>query len=108
MLQSFITLLTPVFISLTTLAGVALHETKLDKLALTTMAIPVTASITTPSVRTMTGDPHTHVERVSVNSEVRSASPMLAPRYGEQKRHLMQKGVPRGYHRFDHYSLLFS
>lgn len=107
MLQTFITLLTPIFISLTTLAGVALHETRLDKLTLSTMAVPAVMAISDGSIRNMTNDPHTHVERVSLN-EMRSTSPMLAPRYGEQKKHLLQKGVPRGFHHFDNYSLLYS
>ena len=106
MLQPLITLLTPIFISLTTLAGIVLHETRLDKLTLSTMAIPVAMVAPNGSIRNMTNDPHTHVERVSLN-EMRSRSPMLAPRYGEQKKHLLQKGVPRGSHYFDHYATHF-
>jgi len=108
-MQSLITVLTPIFISLTTLAGVALHETRLDRLALFTMAVPVTIPTAADGsmTRTMSNDPHTHVERVSLR-EVRTSSPMLAPRYGEQKKHLLQKGVPRGFHYFDHYAIHFS
>lgn len=84
-----------------------LHETKLDKLTLSTMAVPVVMATSDGSIRNISNDPHTHVERVSLN-EMRSSSPMLAPRHGEQKKHLLQKGVARGFHTFDYYNLLLS
>jgi len=47
-------------------------------------------------------DPHTHVERVSLN-EV-SSQPRISPR-SDSKKYLMQKNVPKGVHRFDGYAL---
>lgn len=99
-----LTLTTPIsiFVSLAALAGVAVHDTKIDRLATTFAGIPavMTHAENTPKI---SNDSHTHVERVSLN-EMRSSSPRLAPR-SDLKKHLMQRNVPKGHHAFDNYSL---
>ncbi len=97
------TLNTPItfFIALTALAGVAVHDTKIDKLA-STLNLPAMVSSTEGAQNKLSGDPHTHVERVSIEN---SSHPRLMPRLGDQKKHMMQKNVPKGGHAFDGYSL---
>jgi hypothetical protein len=90
------------FVSLAALAGVALHETKIDKLATTFAGIPAMVISTENGQRGLSNDSHPHVEKVGL-SEVRSAQPALAPRLGDQKKHMLQKGVPKGAHHFDGY-----
>lgn len=51
----------------------------------------------------MSGDPHTHVERVSLNN-MQSSQPRLAPR-ADHKKHMIQKNMPKGAHRYDGYAL---
>ena len=101
-----ITLTAPlsIFISLAAIAGVSVHDTKLDKMTTTVVGTPSVMSITDPGFKAMRGDDHTHVERVSLR-DVTSQSPRIMPRYGEQKRHMMQKSVPKGHHPFDGYGL---
>lgn len=100
------TLTTPVslLISLTALTGVTLHDTKVDKLATAFAGIPafMTTSDGSTNLRGF-GDQHTHVERISLN-EMNSSEPRISPR-SDQKKHLMQKNVPKGVHRFDGYTL---
>ena len=97
------TLNTPIsfFIALAALAGVAVHDTKIDKLA-STVALPAVVSSTDGGQNKLSSDPHTHVERVSIEN---SSQPRLMPRLGDQKKHMMQKNVPKGGHSFDGYAL---
>lgn len=99
-----LTLTTPIslFISLAALAGVTLHDTKIDKLATTFVGVPaLTANV--EGVKSITGDQHTHVERVSL-SDVKTSQPRIMPR-SEQRKHLMQKSAPKGTHFYDGYNL---
>lgn len=91
------------FVSLAALAGVAVHDTKIDRLATTFAGIPAMMSHAENGPKGLSNDAHTHVERVSLN-ESRSSTPRLAPR-SDLKKHLMQKNVPKGHHAFDNYSL---
>lgn len=90
-------------ISLATLCGVALHENKLDKLMTATAGY--SALVTTHEVAAMRGDPHTHVERVSVKNTFGNRVPTNRLRYGEMKQHMLQQNVPHGFHPFDNYYL---
>jgi hypothetical protein len=100
-----IVLTTPIsaLISLAALAGVTLHDTRVDKLATALSGIPAMMTTTENGSKVITNDPHTHVERVSLSDNF-SAEPRISPR-SEHKKHLMQKNVPRGAHRFDGYNL---
>ena len=98
-------LTTPIslLISLSALAGVTLHDTKIDKLATAFSGIPAMMSHAEGTSRIATTDQHTHVERVSLN-DLHSAQPRIAPR-SEHKKHMMQKNMPKGAHRYDGYPL---
>ena len=98
------TLHTPIsfFIALAALAGVAVHDTKLDKLTTTFVGVPALVASTDGGHSKLGGDPHTHVERVSIEN---SSQPRIAPRLGDQKKHVLQKNVPKGGHSYDGYSL---
>jgi len=93
------------FIALSALTGVAVHDTKIDKLATTFIGVPALVASTDGSNNKLANDPHTHVERVSIEH---SSQPRLAPRIGDQKKHVMQKNVPKGSHSFDGYSVPIS
>lgn len=90
------------FIALSALAGVAVHDTKIDKLATTFVGVPALIASTDGNNNKLASDPHTHVERVSIEN---SSQPRLAPRLGDQKKHVLQKNVPKGAHSFDGYSV---
>lgn len=98
------TLSTPLslLISLAALAGVSLHDTKLDKLATTFVGVPALMTTSEGGAKGFNTDPHTHVERVSLKEM--SSQPRISPR-SDSKKHLMQKNVPKGVHRFDGYAL---
>ena len=89
------------FIAVSALAGVAVHDTKIDKLATTFVGVPALIS-STDGANKLASDPHTHVERVSIEN---SSQPRLAPRLGDQKKHVLQKNVPKGAHSFDGYNI---
>lgn len=94
-----------ILVSMLTLAGVVLHDTKIDRMARSFWGIPAAIAVTEGFNHSMRTDDHTHVERVSMN-ETKSQEPRLAPRYLEQKKHVLQRGVPRGARAFDSYSVL--
>ncbi len=101
-----ITLTTPIslFVSLAALTGVTVHDTKIDKLTSTLVSsASITSSVQEAGARAMTSDPHTHVERVSLK-DIHTAQPRLMPRH-DQKKHLIQKNMPKGAHQFDGYCL---
>ena len=65
--KEIITKYASVVVALLTFVGIALHDTKIDKLTTLAVALPVIAA--TEGVKLlhlMGGDAHTHVERVSV------------------------------------------
>ncbi len=97
------TINTPItfFVALAALTGVAVHDTKIDKLA-TTLSLPAMVSSTEGGQSKLSSDPHTHVERVSIEN---GSQPRLMPRLGDQKKHMMQKNVPKGANSFDGYAL---
>lgn len=104
------TLLTPLSIalSLSTATGVLLHDTKLDKAAAAITPV-MSASLESAdrSVK-LVGDAHTHVERGSLSQAVRdikAQNPRIQPRSTDDKKYLMQKNTPRGYHSFDNYNV---
>lgn len=103
MLSNTTTSTVSILITLATLLGVALHESKLDKL--TTAAFGSTALAISHEAGGMRNDTHTHVERVSVQSAFTNKTPLNRMKYGEMKQHLLQQNVPRGHHAFDNYLL---
>jgi hypothetical protein len=100
-----LTITTPisVFVSLAALAGVAVHDTKIDKLATTFVGTPAMMANAESGHKGISNDPHTHVERVSLK-DASSSQPRLLPR-NEQRKHFLQKGTPKGAHSHDGYCL---
>lgn len=100
-----------VIASLSTASGVLLHDTRLDKMAVTAISTPVAApnyeSVNNKTIN-FSADLHTHTERHSlaqVVNDLKTPNPRLQPRGGDDKKHLMQKHVARGQHAFDSYHL---
>lgn len=104
MLSSLLSLLS-VIVSLGTVSGVVLHDTRLDKAATVALATPVMPA-QYEVAKPFASDVHTHVERSTLSRVVhvyQSVTPGIQPRH--ERRHLLQKHVPRGHHAFDNYNL---
>ena len=86
------------FVAMAALTGVTVHDTKIDKL--TTTFVGAHAATVSDGMMKFSTDPHTHVEKVSFD---KNSQPRIMPRHGDQKRHLMQKNVPKGGHSYDGY-----
>lgn len=104
MLSLFFNALT-ILASLSTTAGIAIHDTKIDKFATLALSLPSTTTSYESSNRVVNigGDLHTHAEHVSV-LKMTQDSPRIQPRT-DDKKHLLQKRVARGHHPFDNYNL---
>lgn len=99
-----------VLISLSTSAGVVLHETKVDKVASLAIVTPATAAkkVAESGMALLDGMPHTHYEGSSLTSasrELRTQSPSLTPRRDKDEKYRLQKKISRGTHLFDSYHL---
>ena len=104
MFNTAITTPISLFLALTALTGVTLHDTKVDKLTTALVGVPlIIAANADGSMKSIASDPHTHAEHVSVK-DVKTSQPRIMPR-SEQKKHLMQKNMPKGANRFDGYVL---
>lgn len=104
-------LLTPlsVFLSLSTATGVLVHDTRVDKAAMTALSAPsVMASGQADSkLVNMSGDAHTHTERHSLSQAVRDLkadNPRVHPRANADKKYLSQKNLGLGHNPFDGYA----
>jgi hypothetical protein len=110
MFASFIINPIAILISISTAAGVFVHDMKIDKMTLTALALPaVIASYEASSkFAGLSPDLHTHAERSSLSqvvNDLKAQNPRIQPRTNEDKKHLMQKHAARGYHAFDSYRL---
>lgn len=108
MLASFLSSLS-LIISLSTLSGVILHDTRLDKAAAAALTTPTAfAQYEITGKQLSFSDAHTHVERSSFGQAMQvyhqAATPGMQPRSDERK-HLLQKYTPKGHHAFDNYHL---
>ena len=116
-----ITTLTQIFqalialLSLTTAAGVFVHDMHVDIVATSVIGRTVSpayveAQETTPRepVHELRA-PHVHVDYNPANggflSQFLYQSPSVPPRGQDQKRHLLQEVQTRGHHAFDNYNL---
>lgn len=109
MFQIFISPLA-IMISLSTSAGVVIHETKVDKVASLALVAPVVAAQMTVAqgAALLDSTPHTHADGISLGSasrELKTQSPSLTPRRDKDEKYRLQKKVPRGFHLFDSYFL---
>jgi len=99
---------TTTIISLCTVAGVLLHDTRLNSAV--TLTLPITVSDYEMGGRLahLTGDFHVHNERLSLSQVIRDVNgqtPRMQPRLTEDKKYTLQKRVMKGHHSFDSYSL---
>lgn len=100
------TITTPItlLLSLTALTGVALHDTKVDRLATALVGAPlILAANADGTTKSIASDPHTHAEHISLKN-VKNVQPRIMPR-SVQKKHMMQKNMPKGANSFDGYML---
>lgn len=106
-------LVTPlsIFLSLSTATGIFVHDTRVDKAALTVLSAPSANSgyqaANTKLVNFAT-DSHTHVERHTLSQslhEVRGDNPRIPPRLSSDKKYLSQKNLGLGHDPFDSYAL---
>lgn len=104
MLSIFLNFLT-VVASLSTMAGVFVHDTTIDKFATMALSMPSTTTEYESSNRVANfgGELHAHPEQVSVVRLI-GDNPRIQPR-NDEKKHLLQKRVMRGHHPFDNYNL---
>lgn len=93
--------------SLITAGSVFVHDTRIDRAAMAATSLPLPTYDESNASKLLSGDAHTHVERVSVGQAVKDFSggtPRIQPR-NDDKKHLMQKRVMKGHHAFDNYNL---
>jgi hypothetical protein len=97
-------------ISLSTASGIMLHDTRIDKATAAAVAAPL--SLAQYDTGTNKGiqlgnDAHTHIERSAFSQAMRvyqTSTPGVQPRSDDRK-HMMQKHIPKGHHAFDNYNL---
>lgn len=96
------------FLSILTVSGVVLHDTRVDKAA-TLLATPASLAQydTSPNKVHLSGDAHTHVERSSFSQAMRvyQTTTPGTPMRNDERKHLMQRHAPKGHHAFDNYNL---
>lgn len=102
MLRSTTTFIS-VIVTLATLLGVTLHESKLDKLV--TAAVGSSILVANHEGNVLRSDAHTHVDRVSLKSAIGNSVPTNRLRTSEFKQYVTPNSVPRGHHPFDNYLL---
>lgn len=88
--------------------GVVVHDLRLDRAAMAALATPSSFVEYGGPNKAFTFDSHTHIERSVFGQAVKvyqqAATPGINPRTTDRK-HLMQKLVPKGHHAFDNYNL---
>lgn len=101
-LQEYITLC----LCVVSLLGIALHDTKIDKLAALGIGVSAVAVLHqaqgADGLARFTDTVHTHVERISIKN-LATQEPRLQSRFIDDKKHIAQKSVPKGHHWFDGY-----
>lgn len=95
------TTIIPAAISLMTLIGVVIHDTLLDRVAVTTLGLPAVIAAYGAAENTLKANgAHTHIERASFHQ-----TPRVTPRALDDKKYLLARKVAKGHHPFDNYSL---
>jgi len=93
-----------VALSLTTLTGVAIHDTKVDKaLVSSIVSSSASKSVASSGDSIKSGEFHTHVERTSFAQAVHEV-PRVHVRENNKK-HVTPNKVARGHHPFDGFNL---
>ena len=94
-----------VAMSLSTVTGILLHDTRIDKMTATAFSLPSLVTYADVDKMAFKTDLHPHVERTSFSKVVNEAHPRIQPRENYDRKHMMQKYTPKGHHAFDNYSL---
>jgi len=99
-----------VLVAILTFVGIALHDTKIDKLTAIAIATPVIVAAYEGAqlMNALRGESHTHVERVSIDrtaSRNTSWMPHLQTRKTEDDRYKSDAKNNEGYHPFDDHTL---
>ena len=99
-----------VMLSLSTGAGVVIHETKVDKIASFVTAPPsvVNQKVARQGSKILDTMPHTHSDGIALGStsrELKTQNPSLTPRRNKDEKYRLDKKVPRGFYLFDSYFL---
>lgn len=108
-------LLTPlsILLSLSTAAGVFVHDTRIDKATLTVISSASTNTSYQANTKLVNyaTDSHTHVERHTLSQslhELRGDNPRVQPRTNNEKKYVSQKNFGFGHNPFDSYALPLS
>jgi hypothetical protein len=108
-------LLTPlsILLSLSTAAGVFVHDTRIDKATLTVLSGPTVGTNSEASIKLVNHatDSHTHVERHTLSQslhELKTDNPRIQPRNNNEKKYVSQKNFGFGHNPFDSYALPLS
>lgn len=97
-------------ISMSTMAGILVHDTRIDRAASVMLSVPIVhmAYEASAKLTNVSPDLHTHVERVSAShilSEIGKAGTQYMPRGLHDRKRLMQRHVAKGYQTLDPSSL---
>lgn len=100
-------ILSPVvfLLSLSTAAGVFVHDMQLDKATVTALSLPVMLMSYDHAGLTHATENHTHIERGPLSQalhDLKSTTPRMLPR-DDHRKHVLAKRVVRGVHAFDGY-----
>lgn len=93
-----------ILISLSTMFGVVVHDTHVDKLAVATIGVPAIIATYGGYNNGIKNDAHTHTERISLSQVVRNMNTQTnrtQTRLFEDKKYMSQKNVARGHNAFD-------
>ena len=96
-----------ILLSLSTLFGVVIHDTKVDQFTTVLLSAPAVMASYEGFHSMLSKTDHTHSERVSISELGRSLAyqnPRTQVR-NDDKKHVLQKNVMRGHHPFDNYNL---
>jgi hypothetical protein len=97
----------PILLSLSTMFGVLVHDTKVDQFTTVMLTAPAIVASYEGFHSMLSKTDHTHTERTSISELGRSLAyqnPRTQIR-NDEKKHILQKNVMRGHHPFDNYNL---
>lgn len=98
-------------LSVSTALGIFVHDTKIDKFALTALTLPamVAGYEASSKLTHISPDLHTHAERTSITqavNDLRSSNPRIQPRHKDDKKDPLQRHAARSNFSFDPYAVL--
>ena len=100
-----------VFLSLSTSTGILVHDTKLDRAALTAKSSHSNSASSQANTKfvNIAPDLHPHSERHSMaTKDLKTQNPKVPPRSPAEKKYVSQKNMGLGHNPFDSYALPIS